>query len=263
MQTRARCPRAKVYSTMNNAFVITDEAQKNTPVPLKRGFLFEWRWVFIIGILLGASGGIRNWRDWRFHSLSKESAISPFSLSEIPNTLGDWHVVEGSESTLEPDIARITGATDHIIRMYNYVGKTSGETAVVMILYGLARDVWPHTPDACYPANGFRSVSPSRGQDIDIGVPEKSTSVRFRVQHFVKAKPGQVDYRVVYYSFQNAGEWGLDKEQNWKSFRYHPGMFKVQIQCQASSSGKIDESSVQELIGRIVYEIEHRSAAKS
>ena len=93
-------------------------------------------------------------------------------------------------------------------------------------------------------------------------VPEKPTSVRFRLQHFVKVKAGQTDYRVVYYSFQNAGQWGLDMAKNWKSFRYHPGMFKVQVQCQASSSGKIDESSMQELLGRIVQEIERRSAAK-
>ena len=44
--------------------------------------------------------------------------------------------------------------------------------------------------------------------------------------------------------------------RNWKSFRYHPGMFKVQVQCQGSSSGKTDENSVKELLGRIVQEIE-------
>ena len=67
---------------------------------------------------------------------------------------------------------------------------------------------------------------------------------------------------MVYYSFQNAGQWEPDMAQNWKSFRYHPGMFKVQVQFQASSSGKIDKSSVEELLGRIVQEIEQRSVAK-
>jgi len=245
---------------MTKALVITDEVRENVSVSPNRDLPFEWRWVILVCMLLGVSGGIRYWRDGQFHSLSKESEAPPFVLGDIPNALGDWYVVEGSESTLEPDIARIAGATDHLIR--TYVDKKSGETAVVMILYGLASVVWPHTPDACYPANGFRSVSPSRDQDIDIWVPEKPTPARFRLQHFVKAKAVQTDYRVVYYSFQNAGQWGLDMEKNWKSFRYHPGMFKVQVQCQASSSGTIDERSVQELLGRIVQEIERRSAAK-
>ena len=83
--------------------------------------------------------------------------------------------------------------------------------------------------------------------------------VQFRLQHFVKSKAGQTDNRGVYYSFQNAGQWGYDMEKHWKSFRYHPGMFKVQVQCQSNMT---DESAVQGLIGRIVQEIELRSAAK-
>lgn len=245
---------------MNKALVMTDEARENVRVSPMQALPFEWRWVALICILLGISGGIRYWRDWEFHSLSKVSEVPPFILGEIPNTLGDWSVVEGSESTLEPDIARIAGATDHLIRTYH--NEKSGETAVVMILYGLASIMWPHTPNACYPAAGFSSVLPSRDQDIDIQVPETLASVRFRLQHFVKGKAGQIDHRVVYYSFRNGDQWGLDMENNWKSFRYHPGMFKVQVQCQASSGGNIDESSVHELLGRIVQEIERRSAAK-
>ena len=101
--------------------------------------------------------------------------------------------------------------------------------------------VWPHTPDVCYPATGFRAVSPSRDKDLEIRVPEMPTPARFRLQHFIKSKAGQTDYREVCYSFRNAGQWGLDMGKNWKSFRYHPGMFKVQVQCQASSTAKIDE----------------------
>ena len=245
---------------MNKALVITDGVQENATVSPKRALLFEWRWVVLVCMLLGVSGGIRYWRDWQFYSLSKENEVPPFALEEIPRALGDWHMPEGSEGTLEPEIGRIAGATDHLIR--TYVDEKSGKSAVVMILYGLATVVWPHTPDVCYPANGFKSASPSRDQDVDIRVPNKPMSARFRLQHFVKSKAGQTDYREVYYSFQNAGQWGLDVARNWKTFRYHPGMFKVQVQCQASRSGKIDESSVQDLLGRIVQEIEQRSAAK-
>ena len=79
----------------------------------------------------------------------------------------------------------------------------------------------------------------------------------------MKSKAGQTDYREVYYSFQNAGRWGLDMAKTWKSFRYHPGMFKVQVQCQSSGTGKVDESSVEELLERIVQEIEKRAVPTS
>ena len=128
-------------------------------------------------MLLGASGGFRYWRDWQFHSLLKESEIPPFSLGNIPNVLGAWRAIDGSEDTLEPEIARIAGASDHLIRIY--VDEKSGQAATVMILYGLAYIVWAHSPEVCYPATGFKSVSPSQDKDIDIRIPEKSTSAHF------------------------------------------------------------------------------------
>ena len=244
--------------SMNEVRVLTDELQANVPASSKQVLPFEWRWIIVVCTLLGVSGGIRYWRDWQFYSLLRKSEVPPFALGEIPNVLGNWHAIEGSENTLEPEIARIAGASDHLIR--TYVDEKSGQSTVVMILYGLAYIVWAHSPDVCYPASGFESVSPSRDQDIDIQLPDKSTFARFRLQHFRKSRAGQTDYRVVYYSFQNAGQWGLDMANNWKAFRYHPGMFKVQVQCQASTSEKIDKSSVQELLARIVQEIEQRTA---
>lgn len=243
---------------MKKALVITDEIEDSRAAVSKPVLPFAWRWVIVICSLLGLSGGIRYWRDWQFQSLEKQSEIAPFPLREIPDALGNWHAIQGVKETLEPEIARIAGAKDHIIR--TYVDEKTGQTASVLVLYGLAHVVWAHTPDACYPATGFKAVSPSRDQDVDVQIPDRSTVVRFRLQHFVKSKAGQTDYREVYSSFRNAGQWGVNMAQNWKSFRYHPGMFKVQIQCQAASSNKIDETNVQELLSLIVREIERRMA---
>ncbi len=245
---------------MNKALVMTDDVQENAPVSSKRSLLFEWRWVVLACILLSFSGGIRYWREWQFHSLSKGSEVAPFALEEIPRALGDWHVLEGSESTLEPEIARIaTGAPDPRNSVQRtYVNEKSGESVEVLIIYGLASSVFAHTPDACYPAIGFKSL-PSGDQENDIPVPNNPMSAQFRRQHFLKSKAGQTVYREVYYSFENAGQWRYDMEKHWKAFRFHPGMFKVQVQCQG---GRTDESSVKDLLGRIVQEIEGHSAAK-
>ncbi len=246
---------------MNNAIIAAkNETSDELPVLSRPAATFEWRWVALICMLLVISGAIRYWRDWRFQSLSRESEIPLFSLNEIPKELGSWQAEEGSEETLEPDIARIAGASDHLIR--TYVDAKSGESAVVMIIYGLAYRVWPHVPDVCYPANGFKSVPPQ--EDIDIQIPGTANQARFRMQSFVKYKAGQRDYREVYHSFRNAGEWGIDMAKNWKIFRYHPGMFKVQVQHQGSSSGQKGENdSVDQLLGLIVREIERRVAEKN
>jgi Protein of unknown function (DUF3485) len=218
----------------------------------------EWTWTFLFCVVLGMSGGIRYLRDWQFQNLNKESEKPPFPLKEFPKTLGDWHEVEGTEITLDPQIARIAGSSDHLIR--TYVNDRNGEQASVMILYGLAYLVWPHTPDACYPAAGFKSVPPSR--EVDIDVPETTIKARFREQNFAKYQTGAGIYQQVYYSLRNAGEWGLNLESRWKSFRYNPGMFKVQVQRQVVAVGKAENNSLEELLGKIVQEIEQRLTAK-
>jgi hypothetical protein len=246
---------------MNNAIIAAtnktrDELSELTKPPAK----LEWRWIALICMLLVISGAIRHWRGWQFQSLSRESEMSPFPLNEFPKELGSWRAKEGSEATLEPDIARIAGANDYLIR--TYVDERSGESALVMIIYGLAHRVWPHVPDVCYPANGLKQVSPSN--DMDIPVLGTTTKARFRMQSFARYKPGERDYRVVYHSFRYAGDWGLDMGRNWKFFRYHPGMFKVQVQLQGSSSGHESENeSVNQLLEQIVGEIDRRVAEKS
>ena len=143
-----------------------------------------------------------------------------------------------------------------------YVDEKTGQTAVVMILYGLAEVVWPHAPEVCYPSQGFAPVvSPSRDQDFLISVPDSATKALFREQHFRKTRAGQVDYRIVYHSFLNAGQWGFDVAKNWKLFRYHPGMFKVQVQRQAGTAGGRKRVLSEELLGRIVQEIERHAPA--
>jgi hypothetical protein len=242
--------------------LIDDVATQKTPGK-RRGILEllrkpEWTWTLLFCVALGISGGIRYLRDWQFQSLNKESEKPPFPLKEFPKTLGDWHEVKGTEIALDPQIARIAGSSDHLVR--TYVNGRNGEQVSVMILYGLAYLVWPHTPDACYPAAGFKSVPPSR--DVDIDVPETPIKARFRELNFAKYQTGAGIYQQVYYSLRNAGEWGLNLENNWKSFRYNPGMFKVQVQRQVAAVGKADNNSLEELLGKIIQEIEQRFAAK-
>jgi hypothetical protein len=239
--------------------VTTPETRARVVVPSKRSTRHERVWVMLVCLLLGISGGVRYWRDAKFQVLSKESELPPFPLSDFPTVLGDWHAVEGSERTLEPEVARIAGSSDSIER--RYIDEKNGEQVVVLILYGLAPVVWPHVPEGCYPAVGFTLMPDSA--DLPIKIPDTNSQAIFRVQRFAKIKMNQVDTcREVAHSFLNAGRWGIDWLKEWKSFRYHPGMFKVQVQREVSPVGKPDDTSLKLLLGRIVAEIEHRSSSR-
>jgi hypothetical protein len=222
------------------------------------GLALNWTWVMLICLLLGVSGGVRHWRDWKFQSLSKESENPPFPLKELPKTLGSWREIEEAEIQLDPQIARIAGSNDHVIRTYS--DEKSGESVTVLVLYGLANIVFAHTPEVCYPAAGFRPVKEMR--EIDVPIPDSSDKAKFRSQVYGRLKIGGSIYEEAYYSFLYNGKWWTDPSNEWKSFRYHPGMFKVQVQHRVGSGGAKD-SPVEELLGNIVKEIEQRLAAKS
>ena len=92
----------------------------------------EWTWTLLVCVVLGVSGGIRYFRDWQFQNFDKENEKPPFPLKEFPKVLGDWHEVEGTQIALDPQVARIAGSTDHLIRTYK--NEKNGERVSVMIL---------------------------------------------------------------------------------------------------------------------------------
>jgi len=230
-----------------------------------------WRWMVLACLLLGISGGVRSYRDYQFSKLSSSLKESPFHLADLGDSLGSWRAVENSDTKLDPEIARIAGSSDHIVR--SYIDAQSGETVHVMVLYGLAQDIFAHTPEICYPASGYlKSGSPK-----DIGVPISTESkiaqpVRYRTQVFHRATgPGTVHYSESAYSFRlgdaHEGMWRPDMASEWKSFRRQPGMFKIQMSREVSAAAanpdapqsKVCESLMTELI----KEIEHRLAAST
>ncbi len=220
---------------------------------------WQWPWITSICVLLVLSGGLRYWRDQQFQSLTQESEKSPFPLAEFPKTLGGWQVVEGSDGQLEPEIARLAGSSDNMMRAYT--NPQTGETVSVMILYGLAQRVFGHNPEICYPAAGYQA-NPSPEKDVTIATPDGKVKALFYKQQFSKRKSGIGIEQEVYHSYRNAGLWQPDMAKNWKAFRYHPGMFKVQVQRQLIGGGN-DRGDVLKLLGQIVQEIEKRLATTS
>ena len=130
----------------------------------------EWAWIGLICSLLVLAGAHRYWRDWYFQSLAQKSEVSPFPLKDFPRHLNQWKSDADKDESLEPDIVWISGAKDYLVR--TYVDEESGQTAVVMIIYGPATKVFAHTPDVCYPAIGCKP----EGSPTRIDIPRTGTA---------------------------------------------------------------------------------------
>jgi hypothetical protein len=239
--------------------VVISNVAKETTAPTPKGSDNHslWMWCAVACALLFVSGGIRFWRDQAFNSITRESEESPFPLKELPSRIGNWRVIEGSESQLDPQTARVAGSSDHVIRQY--VHDKSGEVVSILVLYGIAGKVFAHTPIACYPSAGYTAV-PSSHADREMKVAGLANPVRFSSAYYAKQMAGTAQYSHILWSFRNDGVWQPDMLSRWKLFRTHPGMYKVQIHRPVVSI--VSEHGPSEALLRdIVSEIERRLAA--
>jgi hypothetical protein len=175
--------------------------------------------------LLGASGGVRAWQDRRFATVEDHVAVAPFPLKDLPDTLGDWRAQEGSETSLDPEVAKIAGCSDHLIRAY--VHGSTGQTLSVLVLFGPAHAVYGHRPEVCYPSAGYQQIAPTLTRAIPNGT---RPPAEFFSQVYAKPNDPRRTSQEVYFAFRHGSRWSPDPGRFWKDFRHHPSMFKVQIQ---------------------------------
>lgn len=181
-------------------------------------------WCVAAAVLLFGSGIYRGVQASRIGGSGESEAQSPFPLGEIPQSIDGWKVVEGSDTKLDTQTTRITGSTDHIIR--TYCDEMTGVTLSVLILYGPADPVTPHTPQVCYPASGFAPV----GDTVDRKIPYGSGEVAdFRSSVFAKSGGRSMILQTVYHSYELDGAWSPAIDGR-RVTRRNPGVFKVQIQ---------------------------------
>jgi hypothetical protein len=214
-----------------------------------------WALTIATCLLLATSGGFRFWRDYQFRWIARESERCPLELSEFPKILGAWYADEKTNPQLDPEIARIAGANSYIMR--NYINKKSDAVVLVLLLYGSATSVFGHTPDVCYPASGYQPImTPVDHQFSD---PSSPFPARFRSAFFSKSTGPTTRYEEVYYTFYYNQRWLPEVANQWKSFRYHPGMFKVLLQRQTmdlSTENSPTESLLKEIVRAVNVRID-------
>jgi hypothetical protein len=197
-------------------------------LPVARSKIAPWTWMVVTCVMLGISGGVRFWRDYEFRALAEEYANCPFPLKDFPRELGNWRGVDGSDAQLDPLIARLAGSSDHLIR--TYVDEKSGERVTALVLYGPALNVYGHSPEQCYPSTGFTALREPK--DRSFSLPDGSGGGQYRYGYYVKRIGATTECTEVFHGFLYDGQWLASAADRWKSFRYHPGMFRVMLDRQ-------------------------------
>jgi hypothetical protein len=221
----------------------------------------SWTWAAIACVLLGASGVVQAVQNRRHADEKGTVEACPFPLASIPSKFGVWRLVEGGEKKLDDLTMRITGGSDYVMRAY--VDDLTGVTLMVLILFGPAEPVLPHTPEVCYPSSGYAKTDFSSNASIDYSPGKDSEGqpitkqALFRSSVYQKPLGRMVDREVVYHSFRLDGQWSPYIGAGKKFPRRNPGIFKIQVQRQVvegESLGKNDP--IEQFLGSLLTEIE-------
>ncbi len=73
-------------------------------------------------------------------------------LEKVPSAIGDWH---GEDMAIDAGVRKTAGAVGAVQREYHNV--RTGEKVRVWLIVGHAREISAHTPDICYPSQGFQA----------------------------------------------------------------------------------------------------------
>jgi hypothetical protein len=207
--------------------------------------------------LLGASGVVRAWQDSRFATVENGVEACPFPLTDLPRRLGDeWVLQEGGEANLDPEVAQVAGCKASLIRTYR--NTTTGVSLTALILFGPATTVVTHTPEACYPAAGYRMVGDPTLRSV---APGKIPVAEFRSELYARERDHRRWRDEVYHAFRHGDRWTPDARSNWRKFRHHPSMFKVQVQRSVSESERRDlDNPTEQFLALLIPELETRIA---
>jgi hypothetical protein len=223
----------------------------DTPA-LRTSALSVIAWSILGCLLLVGSGVARVFQERRFDQEKGYLETCPFPLKDIPVRIGGWRLIEGGESALDPMTLRITGATNNLMRVY--IDDLTGVVLQVLVLFGPAEPVAPHTPEICFPASGYTPVD----EPADRVIKDASGKTYvFRSGVFAKSGGRAMIREEAYYSFRLNGQWSPHMPTRFP--RKNPGIFKIQIQRRVGNSERRDQDEpIEQFLSLLMAEIEGR-----
>ncbi|MBX6312817.1 MAG: exosortase-associated EpsI family protein [Isosphaeraceae bacterium] len=253
------------------SLIISPPPQEITPLPPQpegqARLAGLWARVILALMLLGTAAAIRFWQGRRVDQALRAGRIAPFPLAELPKELGPW---SGKEVTLDPRIARATGAVDLWTR--EYIDGRTGVAVSALVLYGPATEVYGHIPSLCYPTAGYTGIAGPETRVLKVA----GVHVPFDAQVFAKGEGGQADWQEVYFTWHYGDRWAPDRFGNWKQVQRIPGLLKIQVARRVSPGEVRDPNElrdpgerrqfvnpIEDFLSRLIPEVQRRLAASA
>lgn len=219
-----------------------------------------WPWMVLACAIVAASGLIRVNQESAFADAAQSAEIAPFRMADLPPQLGEHWEQVGEDQILEEETLQIAGCADYVIR--NYVDNRTGVSLTVLVAFGPADRVFPHSPVVCFPANGFQPRGGPWRREVKVGESpsEEGRKFVFNAQVYGKPGGGVEELREVYYTFWHDGTWSPNQSQNL--FRHRPAMFKIQVERPVvPGEARGEGSPIEGFLQDLVPEVERRYAA--
>lgn len=117
-------------------------------------------------------------------------------IQEVPLVIGDW---EGVEQKIDSLQFEGSNAADAISRSYK--NSVTGDTVSVYLAVGMAYHMTLHSPDQCYPLNGYSIVAEKSRTEVDCGF---DNEVEFARSSFSRQREGVIQ---VLWTFSDDSIW--------------------------------------------------------
>lgn len=171
-------------------------------------------------------------------SISAEEFHQKFK--SLPNEVGPW---VGVDKVVPEETLKTAGAVSHVSRIYT--NRDTNEKVDVWLVVGHARDISRHTPDICYPSQGYAMDGAQLKQSIQLD--DSAEEADFHTARFKKesALSGGGNLDRVFWAW-NANK---EDEKNWvapDSSRLHFGNNTALYKLYFTSAMKAREESVTE-----------------
>lgn len=226
--------------------------------PTRRLGPSPWGWMILACVLVAASGVVRVSQERLFADAARAAEKPPFTLRDLPQSLnGEWQM-EGEELELDDRTQQIAGCTEHMYR--DYVDNHTGVVLRVLVAFGPAIQVFPHSPDVCFPAHGYKPRGETRRREVALKSSDPDSTATFNAMTFGRSGGGSEELVEVYYSYWHDDHWDPEAKQTKHRFQHRPAMFKVQVErtINPNETKAPSQSPIEEFIAALVPEINQR-----
>ncbi|MCG8450911.1 MAG: EpsI family protein [Pirellulales bacterium] len=155
-------------------------------------------------------------------------------FQQVPIELGDW---VGEDLPVDMVTKSTAGAVNYVSR--RYVNRRTKQEVTLWLIVGHSRDICRHTPDVCYPNQGFRRVGSQLKHPIPIT--DTGRDADFYTAMFSKEDPaGRHDERVFW-------SWNRPDTNLWEAPvnpRFHYGLSRALYKVYFVSRVPRDENTI-------------------